>query len=97
MSLDSSAPVITPSPEWWRFDNSYTRLPGSFFVRLSPEPVPEPHLAVLNRQLCTDLGLDSEALQQEEGIAQLAGNRIPKGADPIALAYSEHSGDSILN
>jgi uncharacterized protein YdiU (UPF0061 family) len=45
---------------------------------------------VLNRQLCTDLGLDSEALQQEEGIAQLAGNRIPKGADPIALAYSGH-------
>ncbi len=90
MSLDTFAPGITTSPEGWRFDNSYSRLPGSFFVRLSPEPVPEPRLAVLNRQLCTDLGLDAEALQQEEGIAQLAGNRIPEGADPIALAYSGH-------
>lgn len=82
--------TFPPAPEGWRFDNSYSRLPESFCVHLSPEPVPKPCVAVLNRQLCTDLGLDAEALQQEEGIAQLAGNRIPQGAEPIALAYSGH-------
>jgi len=90
MSFHTSAPVITTSREGWRFDNSYSRLPGPFFARLSPVPVPEPRMAVLNRQLCTDLGLDGEALQQDEGVAQLAGNRLPEGADPIALAYSGH-------
>ena len=88
--VTSSAVVITPSPEGWRFDNSYSRLPNSFYARLLPAPVPEPHLAVLNQQLCTYLGLKAEALQQNEGIAQLAGNRVPEGADPIALAYSGH-------
>lgn len=90
MSFAPSVFAITSSREGWRFDNSYSRLPGSFFVRLLPTPVPEPRLAVLNRHLCTDLGLDAAALQQAEGVAQLAGNRIPDGADPLAMAYSGH-------
>jgi uncharacterized protein YdiU (UPF0061 family) len=90
MSFHTPVSDITPSPEGWRFDNSYSRLPSSLFVHIFPTPVPEPHLAVLNRQLCSELGLDAEKLQQDEGVAQLAGNRVPEGAEPIALAYSGH-------
>lgn len=90
MSFDTSSATIQLPPEGWRFDNSFCQLPNSFYARLLPLPVPEPHLAVLNKQLCTDLGLNADALQLDEGIAQLAGNRIPEGADPIALAYSGH-------
>jgi len=89
MSLDTPL-AATSSPEGWRFDNSYSRLPGSFFVRLPPVPVRKPHLVLLNRPLCAELGLDAEALETEEGVAQLSGNRVPGGAEPLAQAYSGH-------
>jgi uncharacterized protein YdiU (UPF0061 family) len=72
------------------FDNSYARLPARFHARLAPEPVPAPVLIALNRSLAEDLGLDPEALAGPEGVAVLAGNSLPAGADPIAQAYAGH-------
>jgi uncharacterized protein YdiU (UPF0061 family) len=72
----------------WNFDNSYARLPDSFYTRLDPTPVPSPKLAVLNERLAADLGLEVPALRSEEGVAMLAGNRVPKGVTPIAQAYA---------
>jgi uncharacterized protein YdiU (UPF0061 family) len=81
----------TKAPEaGWNFDNSYVRLPGSFSVRLDPVPVREPRLAALNRPLCGELGLRTQVLSGHEGVAVFAGNLIPEGAEPIALAYSGH-------
>lgn len=74
----------------WDFDNSYARLPESFFARLNPTPVRAPKFAVLNEPLAASLGLNVQALQSSEGIAVLAGNQIPKGADPLAQAYAGH-------
>ncbi|MBK1720716.1 protein adenylyltransferase SelO [Thiocystis violacea] len=72
------------------FDNSYARLPDRFYARLPPEPVEEPGLVKLNRLLAEQLGIDADALDSAEGIAVLAGNRVPKGADPLAMAYAGH-------
>lgn len=72
------------------FDNSYTRLPERFFARVSPTPVAAPRLIAVNAPLAVDLGLDPEWLATEEGVAVLAGNRIPDAADPIATAYAGH-------
>jgi uncharacterized protein YdiU (UPF0061 family) len=74
----------------WNLDNSYARLPNSFYTRLDPTPVRSPELAVLNERLTASLGLESQALRSEEGVAVLAGNRIPDGATPIAQAYAGH-------
>ncbi len=74
----------------WNFDNSYARLPKSFFTSLSPTPVRSPKLAILNHSLATSLGLNAEELESDEGVAVLAGNRIPKGAFPLAQAYAGH-------
>ncbi len=74
----------------WNLDNSYARLPTSFFTNLTPKIVPAPKLIVLNEMLATSLGLNIEALKQPEGIEVLAGNRIPEGASPIAQAYAGH-------
>src|SRR5450759_4589617 len=74
----------------WRFDNSYARLHGSLSVRLDPVPVRNPRLAVLNRPLCGELGLQAEILAGDEGVAVFAGNRVPEDAEPVALAYSGH-------
>ncbi|MCI3923124.1 YdiU family protein [Paenibacillus sp. TRM 82003] len=74
----------------WSFDNSYTRLPETFYTLQNPVPVRSPKLAVLNEALAASLGLDVEALQGEAGAATFAGNRIPEGAKPLAQAYAGH-------
>jgi len=74
----------------WKLDNSYARLPESLFTRQSPTAVRLPKLIILNDQLATALGLNVQALQSKEGVAVLAGNRIPEGALPLAQAYAGH-------
>ncbi len=74
----------------WNFDNSYARLPASFFVRLNPVAVRAPKMVVFNRPLAESLGLDAQKLAGEEGTAIFSGNRIPEGGEPIAQAYAGH-------
>jgi uncharacterized protein YdiU (UPF0061 family) len=72
------------------FDNSYTRLPESFFARVTPTAVSAPRLIKLNRPLALELGLDPDRLDSPEGAEIFAGRRLPEGADPIAMAYAGH-------
>lgn len=72
------------------FDNSYRRLPDRFYARLDPTPVSAPRLIRINTELAELLGLDAVALASAEGVEMLAGNRIPSGAEPIAMAYAGH-------
>ncbi len=72
------------------FDNTYARLPDRFYVKLAPNPVARPRLIVLNTALAHDLGLGAAWLASEDGVAMLAGNRMPDGADPLAQAYAGH-------
>ena len=74
----------------WNLDNSYARLPKSFFTSLNPTPVRSPKLIILNDPLATSLGLNVQALQSKDGVAVLAGNQIPEGALPLAQAYAGH-------
>ncbi|MCJ2072540.1 YdiU family protein [Methylobacterium sp. J-030] len=72
------------------FDNSYIRLPERFYARRPPTPVAAPRLIRLNRALAEELGLDAGWLAGPDGVAALAGNAVPEGADPIAAAYAGH-------
>ena len=72
------------------FDNTYARLPARFYERLAPVPVARPRLLKLNAALAAELGLDRAALRSPEGLAVLAGNRVPEGAAPLAMAYAGH-------
>lgn len=74
----------------WNFDNSYAKLPDSFYTLQDPTPVRSPELVILNEPLAESLGLNAEALRSAEGAALLAGNKIPKGASPLAQAYAGH-------
>ena len=78
----------TTSP--FRFDNSYARLPDRFFARLPPTPVATPETVVVNHALARELGLDPTFLESEAGAAMLAGNILPEGAEPLAMAYAGH-------
>ncbi len=72
------------------FENSYARLPEHFYARLPPTPVATPSLVRLNRPLAHELGLDPDWLAGPDGVALLAGNAVPAGAEPIAMAYAGH-------
>lgn len=74
----------------WNLDNSYARLPQTFFSSVKPTSVSSPKLVILNHFLATSLGLSSQALQSNDGAAIFGGNRIPEGASPLAQAYAGH-------
>jgi len=80
----------TETVEFSAFDNSYARLPDRFFARLRPTRVAAPRLVRLNTKLALDLGLDPAELAAPEGVEILAGNRVPKGGEPLAMAYAGH-------
>lgn len=68
------------------FDNSYARLPEQFYARLDPTPVADPALIAVNVPLAERLGIDPGSITAEE----IAGNRVPEGAEPIAQLYAGH-------
>lgn len=72
------------------FDNSYARLPERFYARLPAAKVAAPRLIRVNDGLAELLGLDPAFLRGDEGVAWLAGNLVPEGAAPIAMAYAGH-------
>ena len=72
------------------FDNTYAQLPQRFFTRTEPTPVDAPRLIRLNTELAHHLGFDPEWLASAEGVAMLAGNRVPDAAEAIATAYAGH-------
>lgn len=74
----------------FQFDNSYARLPRSFYAAVMPTPVSQPRLLALNHDLAARLGLDAEWLGTADGVAVLAGNAVPQGAEPLAQAYAGH-------
>ncbi|MGH8008529.1 MAG: protein adenylyltransferase SelO family protein, partial [Candidatus Binatia bacterium] len=73
-----------------RFDNSYARLPQRFYARLHPTPVRSPRMVKVNYPLAEELGLDATQLDSQEGAAVCAGNHVPDGAEPLAMAYAGH-------
>ncbi len=74
----------------WNFDNSYARLPQSFASQVSPTPVRNPQIALVNDSLATALGLDLTQFDRGSLAAIFAGNLLPEGAVPIAQAYAGH-------
>src|SRR5436190_2799814 len=84
--------MLTPTEatDAFPFDNSYARLPERLFARLPPTPVAAPRLIRLNEALARQLRLDPEMLMSAEGVAVLAGNRVPQSGEPLAMAYAGH-------
>ena len=72
------------------FDNTYARLPARFFSSVSPTRVRAPRGVKVNRALAVQLGLDPDDLESPEGTQILAGNALPVGAEPLAMAYAGH-------
>ncbi|WP_408962444.1 protein adenylyltransferase SelO [Neorhizobium sp. BETTINA12A] len=74
----------------FQFDNSYARLPDRFFASVYPEPVEGPKLLKFNAELAEELGVEADFSDPARLAAILAGNVVPPGAMPIAMAYAGH-------
>src|SRR6202051_3301600 len=97
MSASDSSAIESPAafgpqdqPVHFGFDNSYARLPERFYARVNPTPVAVPGLIKVNAALARSLGLDPDQLAGPHGVEILAGNRVAKGSEPVALAYAGH-------
>lgn len=88
--ISSTTPKLSPLTFMLALSNSYLQLPSLLYKPIRPTPVSAPSLVALNEPLATLLGIESSYLQSSEGVAILAGNSLPVGAQPLALAYSGH-------
>ncbi len=82
---------MTAIAEPLALENTYARLPNEFFAHASPTAVAAARLLRLNQPLAAQLGLDVEALESPVGVDILSGNRVPEGAEPLAMAYAGHA------
>jgi len=90
--VDAITPESSSGADWdsLPFDNSYARLPKSFFTRLDPTPVATPRLIKVNQRLAKAIGIDPEILSGPKSAEILAGNLVPQTAEPLAMVYAAH-------
>ena len=74
----------------WNFKNTYVNFPDTILTHISPVPVKDPSIVVLNEELSKELGLDFTSLNKDLIADMFCGNVLPDGADPIAQAYAGH-------
>ena len=74
----------------WHFDNTYSKLPGSFISNTSPIPVKSPELIILNNNLSKELGLNFTSIEKKNLSKLFSGNSLPEGSKSIAQAYAGH-------
>ena len=74
----------------FNFDNSYARLPESFFSLQEPTSLKSPKLVLFNEKLASLLGLSTEALKSATGVQILSGATKAPGGILLAQAYAGH-------
>ena len=94
MKVIKTTPSAGPLP--FVFDNSYARLPAAFYRPCNPTPVATPRLLKLNAALARELELQLEGLDDHALAEIFAGNRLPEGATPLAMAYAGHQFGSLV-
>ncbi len=72
------------------FNNHYVTLGKLFYVETTPTAVTNPGMIKFNEDLAETLGLPVVDLNSIEGAEIFSGNRIPEGAEPLAMAYAGH-------
>jgi uncharacterized protein YdiU (UPF0061 family) len=78
--------MLKPNP----FKNSYFDLGPHFYQSITPTPVHNPDLIIYNESLSKELGLAETVLGPPVDPQLFAGNQVPDGAQPLAMAYSGH-------
>lgn len=73
------------------FDNSFGRLPDTFYRRQAPTPFEKPpYLISINHAAAELIGLAPNEAQRPEFLAYLTGMKPWSGSDPLAMLYAGH-------
>lgn len=73
-----------------QFENTYARLPESFYARVEPTPLPNPHLVSFNPDAAALLDLDPDEAKRPEFAGVFGGQLLIPGSEPVAMLYSGH-------
>ncbi|WP_173051457.1 protein adenylyltransferase SelO [Nitrospira sp. KM1] len=77
--------------ETLRFDNTYARLPESFYAKQNPTPFTSPPYFIhANRSAIELIDLDHGECSRPEFAALFGGSMLAPGMDPLAMLYSGH-------
>jgi uncharacterized protein YdiU (UPF0061 family) len=79
-----------------RYSHTYAALPERFHAAVHPTAVRAPTLIAWNDALAADLGIDVTAIDAMQLARYCAGNEIPPGARPLAMAYAGHQFGSFV-
>jgi uncharacterized protein YdiU (UPF0061 family) len=83
--------MSTRSLETLSFDNSYARLPESFYAKLNPTPFGSPpYLVHANRAAAELIDLDVEQFTRPEFAGLFGGSMLAPGMEPLSMIYSGH-------
>ena len=73
-----------------RFENTYARLPETFYRRVSPTALPEPYLVSFNKKAAELIGLDPNEAANPEFVEYFTGNKLLPNSEPISAIYAGH-------
>jgi serine/tyrosine/threonine adenylyltransferase len=74
-----------------KFDNTYARLPASFYAKLNPTPfATPPYLISFNPEAAELIDLDPGQAKRPEFSGVFGGSMLMPGMEPLAMLYSGH-------
>ncbi|MDQ3747904.1 MAG: YdiU family protein [Acidobacteriota bacterium] len=76
--------------EGLQFDNTYARLPETFYRRVKPTALPAPYLVSFNPAAAELIGLDCQEVSKPDFVEYFTGNKILPGSEPISAIYAGH-------
>ncbi|WP_267874545.1 YdiU family protein [Massilia sp. 9I] len=72
------------------FNNSFAELPPAFYTRLMPTPLPSPYFIAASAPAAALVGLDPQALAQQDFVDVFTGNKVAVRSQPLSAVYSGH-------
>ncbi len=73
-----------------RIDNRFARLPGDYFSRVQPTPLPSPRLLHFNTDAAALIDLDPEEARHQKFAEIFSGSQALPGAEPLSMLYAGH-------
>jgi serine/tyrosine/threonine adenylyltransferase len=72
------------------FDNTFVRLPKTFYSRTNPTPLSRPYLVSFNAKAAELIDLCAQEAERDEFAHFFIGNHILPGSEPLAMLYAGH-------
>ena len=73
------------------FDNTFARLPGTFYRRVKPTALqPAPYLVSFNESAAELIGLDAREVSKPEFVEYFSGNKLLPNSEPVSAIYAGH-------